>query len=278
MVKIKKCSMNGCFSDAVCRDGKCAAHTRGVRNKHSYAGHTKPKNLEHHIGVEIECIARDVRAHTALCAQKFIPHSDGSLPSYGCEFKLCAPATRIISRTQLLAQRIRECGGTVTRDCGLHVHIDARGVSYDRRREVLDWIQQIQPWIWALMPLSRRENGYARPTITSNHYSWFHQTPYETIECRIHGSTLNPHKLSGWLSVMIDIQRWMYRETGDHDITGHPVYAHLPPWTFNTGSINPTISALESAFPTPLGREYLLARQSAGGHLDAFEVSNENCA
>jgi hypothetical protein len=154
------------------------------------------------MGVEIECIARHGKAHKAMLAQRSLPCADGSLGDYGCEYKLCAPADKIVRKASLLVSHIRHAGAYVDSRCGLHVHLDCRFADRNRINAVCDWLETQQNWLFSIMPKSRRANHFCTRDINNGHYSWCNLTSKRTVEIRLHGGTLNPHKMAGWLSTM----------------------------------------------------------------------------
>jgi hypothetical protein len=251
-------------------DGRCARHTRAAKKKAEYGARRVPRDRRPHVGVEIEVVAADDDAFRAIMSQRLTPHHDGSLPELGVEFKLLARAEKIIALASCLARRLRECGATVTSKCGLHVHLDCRDVPRERQRAVLHWMDHLCPWLFSIMPPSRRNNSYLTPAANSltDHYRWVNLTPYKTLECRIHGGTLNPHKIAGWLSVMLDILDHLH---GSHELPLMEVDLNAP-------TRRPTLESLRAAFPRTAGREYLIARQTGNGVLDAYETEVRECA
>ncbi len=261
---MKKCKRNGCFSDGICKDGRCGKHTFACQSRANHNGRRKPRTNVPHIGVEIECEATSSEALRVMSAQSLRPHADGSLTSMGCEFKICVPENQT-DKVIRFAGRLSECGAKITSDCGLHVHMDARGIRHDRQIQFLEWMQSQQDWIFSIMPPSRQNNHFCKKLSGSSHYwnhhyQWAHMTDYNTIEIRVHGGTLNPHKINGWLSVCKDWMKWL--RSGEE----------LPPgWGEVTPSgivdrTKPSPSWIASVFG-PIAREYLQARQAGGGIL-----------
>lgn len=197
-----KCKTPGCFSEACCRDGHCADHTHAERSKRNHSATVAPRSREPHIGVEVECIARNGKSHKALLAQRSLPCSDGSLGDFGCEYKLCAPADKIVAKAMRLVSHIRDAGAYIDSRCGLHVHLDCRYADRSRINAVCEWLRTQEHWLFGLMPKSRRQNSFCTRSINEGHYSWCNFTSKRTVEIRLHGGTLNPHKMAGWLSAM----------------------------------------------------------------------------
>jgi Putative amidoligase enzyme len=250
---MKRCSAPGCYSDAVCCDGRCGQHTLAVKDKRDYSSRRYPRSSVPHLGVEIECFARDSAAHRVLLAQRATPCQDGSLPTYGCEFKVCLPARTAVQRVPLFAAKLASVGAVVNTKCGLHVHLDMRGVSWFRRKLAIDWLRRWQEYWFASMPPSRRDNDYVLPIHEdgNGHYTWAHNTHYETIEVRVHGGTLNPHKIRPWLMLMADLMALI---RSDRPLPELPIDG-------------PNEEFLAAVFPTEEGRLYLMRRHANYGVL-----------
>jgi hypothetical protein len=307
-----KCKKSGCFAEACCRDGHCADHTSAERPKRNHSATIAPRTREPHIGVEIECIARNDKSHKAMLAQRSLPCSDGSLGDHGCEYKLCAPGDKVIRKAALLVSHIRHAGAFVDSRCGLHVHLDCRYADRTRIMSVCDWLRGQQNWLFSLMPKSRRNNNFCCRSINEGHYSWCNLTSKRTVEIRLHGGTLNPHKMAGWLSAMKCILEKLNKPTlALPGFVGasvkpftevEPTRLAVPPMNAVTGRRDAQATILyrasealhcewqsrkqnaersqtwtcdpawlRAAYPCPVAQEYLLARQSAGGHLDRME-------
>lgn len=252
---MKKCKEPECYSDATCRDGRCGEHTKGTRTIKSHISNIKPKSNQPHLGVELECVARDGLAWKMLRSQHRIPHHDGSLPTFGCEFKMCVTVARAIKWIPTFAARLASIGGSVNSRCGLHVHLDARCVSWERREAFAMWLGSWQDWWFNLMPPSRRDNVYCQrvPSETPSrwtHYQWVHPTDKSTIEIRIHSGTLNRHKVHDWLCVMADLMDLLRSDKP------------LPPI-----ALAPTAQQLVELFPREAGRKYLKSRIQQLGQL-----------
>jgi hypothetical protein len=241
-------------------------HTASTRRKQSYNARTTPRSAKAHLGIELECFAAEDHVHTAMLSQVVVPCSDGSLPSFGCEFKVCRPAAQAIKRAVRLVTKLQAAGARVNKSCGLHVHMDIRHVPNARVVAFLEWMKANQAWFFGLFPRSRQPgtNGYiGRMTYadSTDHYVWCHRTHYNTIEIRIHGGTLNRHKLLGWLSAVKDLME-LLRSSRE-----------LPELNTITENRRPKASAewIGTVFTTPAAAEYITARQDANGVLESFE-------
>lgn len=269
---MKKCNEIGCYSDGTCRDGRCADHTNGARPVRGYsAGGNTPRSDVPHLGVEIECLSNDSQVYKILRAQGSRPCRDGSLNgSFGCEFKLCKPVDKALRLVPRFVEKLRSLGAQVDTSCGMHVHLDARGVTWERIEAFQVWLATWQGWWFGIMPPSRRESRFVKPLIGDNrrdHYTWANYTSYGTVEIRIHGGTLNRHKVAGWLAVCADLLDLL------HSDRPFPVIGTVQQQALESGEVVmvmnpiPTDEQLRGIFTRSTALEYLLARQAAGGVL-----------
>ncbi len=208
-----------------------------------------------HIGVEVEveyntqdAFARGIALDNA--------HRDGSLGTYGAEYKLLAKATEIADIAAELVHEVWKRGARAGRKCGLHVHLDVRQLPPGRVDEMRHWFYRTQETWFSIMPPSRRANRYVQRMEPAGaggdyHYTWAHKSDYDTFEVRIHGGTLNPFKMRGWLSALCHIQAkandatYAFPSTGDAQADFWSLFQDCP---------------LE-------GREYMMARAAGQGRL-----------
>ena len=208
----KKCKAEGCYEPADCSHGYCHAHCDKTHAMGSYANRAYPRTNEPHIGVEIEvefANQQDLKRALPLNAQ-----GDGSL-QMGAEYKVLAKSNQICDKAAEVLEDLWSRRAKVTQRCGLHVHMDARNVPNSQLVPLFKWFRRTEAIWFGLVPPSRRNNTYIHKLddlsynggIPSQHYDWVHKTHYSTIEVRLHGGTLNPHKLIGWLQVLIHLQK-----------------------------------------------------------------------
>ncbi len=258
-----KCKRDGCYEP---RDlgGFCIKHAARKPRLGKYASRKYPTSNAAHVGVEVEVeFAREDHRCRAICAGK--AHTDGSL-SLGAEFKLLYPAHAkegVIKYTKRLVNELWLRRAKITQRCGLHVHLDMRGVNASRRTQLLAWMRHTQTVWFGLVPPTRRNNSFVKKLDdhATSHYSWFNYTSYNTAEIRIHGGTLNPYKIEGWLTALI----YLMDKARDENYT-FPL----------TGSAEQDFWALFNDCPQ-LGKEYLMARHTNNGILrdEAFQPMEE---
>lgn len=248
-----KCQREGCYEPADCKHGFCSQHCTRGHSQRSYGDRRYPRNDRPHASVEVEVDYPDSRAF-ARGVGLDNGHRDGSLGTYGVEHKLLAESGKIADLAAELVEHLWKRRARVTGRCGLHVHLDARKMTAERKRALLDWAQRTQDVWFILMPPSRRQNNYVARLNAHNrnsHTTWMHETTYPTIEVRIHGGTLNPFKMRGWLTALVYMQtktldaEYAFPDTGD---------AEQDFWTFFNDC------------PTE-GLQYLRDRKASNGQL-----------
>lgn len=225
---IQPCSHSNCQRLGVAKDGKCLAHSSIRDHIRSCYDSPAPTNLVRPIGVELEMLHPNGSQNFASIADYAC--SDGSLNSGGAELKVVDSATRIQDTAGLLALKAYHAGAIVDRSCGFHVHLSLPGGwsvcnSSGRRaapsgvnisnvyRKMYEYAKVIEPYFFRIMNRRRVENSYCRrignnnygtpESSMQNHYCWFSWSQkIPTIEIRLHGGTVNPWKVKGWLGVM----------------------------------------------------------------------------
>jgi hypothetical protein len=136
--------------------------------------------------------------------------SDGSIrpPSgqNGHEVRVLLDRSVAEPRLFRLCQTFSTLGLRVNKSCGLHVHLDARSMSFT---EVMARAKVMDKWLNALMellPVSRRDNSYCKWGVAQhdryravNVYSWH---THKTIEVRCGSATLDYNKVLSWLRLV----------------------------------------------------------------------------
>lgn len=140
---------------------------------HSLRFHGSPDKLlmdnpsPRHIGVEIECSSLTSSPHdleTTLGTWRASCVEDGSLSRGGFEI-VTAPARgqAFLDQIDEICEGLRDCGAVANKQCGLHVHIDARDYSYYDVRKLIKLYARIEPALFAMVPPSRQNNHYCAP-------------------------------------------------------------------------------------------------------------------
>lgn len=267
----KKCKKAGCYEPADCRHGYCASHCNKGHKLLNYSARQHPRTNEPHIGVEIEAEFATTKDRDRALPLK--GHHDGSLKcDCSAEFKVLAPVKKIVQKAATVAEEVWLRRGRISKACGLHVHLDVRllrptrGAGRARIREFLAWAKVTEEIWFSLVPPSRRDVGDAAcprretgtpgyfcrklpPNLMTSHFTWLNSTGYYTVEIRLHGGTLNPYKIRGWITALIHLQEKM------HDLT----------YTFPTkGTPEEKFWAVFAGCPEE-GKEYLESRRNHNG-------------
>ncbi|MEY3163763.1 MAG: hypothetical protein RI887_587 [Actinomycetota bacterium] len=260
--ELKMCKINGCSNIATGYTGHCYDHDT-VRDLRNYSSSPLPRrNTKNPMGIEIECYNPETRRKVTHVAQYVC--SDGSLPSGGGEIKLCAPESKLEDIAADTVQRSRLVGNRVNSSCGLHIHMKIDNLhNAEARQRLFRFSSVIEDYIFDIVSPSRQHNSYCGrvddPYYLTNHHSWISlSSRYPTLEVRIHGGTMNPWKVKGWVNawkqVRPDIQKIVSGEDGWKDILES--YA-------DDGFLN-------KLSPNSIGYKYIQARSLSGGTLKNF--------
>lgn len=150
-----------------------------------------------------------------------------SITDASCGYEVVSPilsGENGFEQVALAMQAIREMGGSVSTRCGLHVHLDMSDLDGAAIARFVETYVDAQAQINAMMPPSRRVNGFCRPwdrydletvtrqlrsTRTVNYYERYRTInvcsfpKYGTIEVRQHQGTLNAAKIEAWIKLMM---------------------------------------------------------------------------
>lgn len=188
------------------------------------------------VGMELELIGpgdsyNDARATVAHLSR--VVCSDGSINGGGGEIKVCSSAASIASRAADVTQRARLAGCRADESCGLHVHLSL-GSEYVRlsrmsplryrsesmrfaavREYIGAFLHGLESELFSSMPRGRRNNEYCKKfgegsgyvNQMNSHYRWASlSSRFPTVEIRLHGSTVNPWKVVGWVEFCKELQ------------------------------------------------------------------------
>ena len=181
----------------------------------------KPMTSERHIGLELEfCLPHKAKEAikealvnspytNMLCLTR-----DGSVTSNEkyepAELKICSPISQLTDVVSFVCKVLTLNNCVVDTTCGLHVHLDARK---DDVKAMFDKLLDQQSSLFALVPKSRRNNQYCRPTTKKDfrrgsRYKSINSTAYskfQTLEVRLHGGTIDPNKIINWTLLLTSI-------------------------------------------------------------------------
>ena len=160
------------------------------------------------VGIEIEGFApmtkNELNAALPVFANAI---HDGSIRAP--QGMIAAEVVCLLNRDEMEPRLFRLCailgkvGFSVNKSCGLHVHLDARHLSFD---EVCGRAKIVNKWLAALkelVPPSRRDNSYCAFGISrTERYRAVNvcaHSKQKTLEIRLHSSTANYQKVLAWI-------------------------------------------------------------------------------
>lgn len=89
---------------------------------------------------------------------------DGSLPSTGFELNVMPTQGDMFCKmVETVCTELEKGGATITDQCGLHVHVDARDFDYMDIRKLVLLYELCEPAIFACLPQHRHNNHYCQP-------------------------------------------------------------------------------------------------------------------
>ncbi len=182
-----------------------------------------PRGIHGYLGFEFELVAKAPNGsgfeNAADCLRGVakVVTSDGSVRNghgEGAEAKVLVWCDRAALTVRALCERLRIANvAEVNHTCGLHVHLDARGLPAGRAngfagammRARNDWMQ--------LIPTARRSNTYVNASDDVCDRYAFVNVRSTTVEFRLHPGTMNPHKAYGWACVCGDLLHLLRSDT-----------------------------------------------------------------
>lgn len=245
--------------------------------------------------------------------------SDGSIRNgAGGEIKVCSGSASIARVAADVVQRARLSGCVPDKSCGLHVHLSlgklwegyqsrlnrssasiADQIRFQTAREFLGrFLHDLESPFFEGMPRSRRASDYVKRfrygcdfgNDLRSHYSWASlSSKFPTLEIRLHGSTVNPWKVVGWLDLMrglhsrvsslvdavlttpadnVESFGWGLSWSDEEKSKGkYSEFVKSLGWSESLrGSV---VSLVDAGSP---GARYWLARNAAGGSLSDFRL------
>lgn len=180
-----------------------------------------PKDNQKYIGIELEFYSRVSEFELG----QYIIHagisefvnlgSDGSVhPPRGYnayEMRILTTEKNLNKTVAAVCSILNHVDSGVNKTCGMHVHLDMRG----RNKEKAFYnLVNSQSLLYSLNPSSRRNNSYCRPTPSTDFEAYENQrdginkhafSEHRTIEVRIHAGTLDKHKITNWVKLLIKI-------------------------------------------------------------------------
>lgn len=182
-----------------------------------------PLSKDKHVGIEIECFINgnddlltdallEANLQDKVCIKDdgSLEHDDSDLSSV--ELTLCDTEANYKQTVKRLCTVLQDFDAVINKTCGLHVHLDMRKRdAYASAKRLI----QSQPFLFKLVPHSRRKNNFCLPThpnqdldTTGERYKAINLSAYNkhsTIEIRLHGGTVESDKIINWTELLIKI-------------------------------------------------------------------------
>ena len=129
-------------------------------NEHKH----NPSNRFIAVEIEVSSISENTGIDTAVSKWNGGIVKDGSLPDTGFEINT-APASgdTFVSQVTEICKALSNSDAKVTTDCGLHVHVDARDLTYYGIRRLATIYSVIERALFQAVSPSRRESRYCEP-------------------------------------------------------------------------------------------------------------------
>ena len=114
--------------------------------------------------IEVASIKTEGAAQLEAIIQKWkgsVVH-DGSLPQGGFEINTAPAAGHLFAKQiQEICAGLKKAKATVTNQCGLHIHLDARDFDFYDIRRLVRVYAAIEPALFKIVPSARRNSHYA---------------------------------------------------------------------------------------------------------------------
>lgn len=157
------CCGCGCRDTSFFRSEKPQFH----RGKANFQRFNKSRRF---IAVEIEVADTDSRVDDSSRLYKTIKRwggqivEDGSLPDTGFEINTAPAAGDLfVKEIAEICKDLSFHGASVTKACGLHVHVDARDFNFYDMRRLVYLYSKVEPALFGMVSGSRRNSRYCEP-------------------------------------------------------------------------------------------------------------------
>jgi len=181
------------------------------------------------VSVELECVfhrdypvpsEKTLGCMTEVVGDGSVRYEDHSGDSgEGAEIKVTMRSENPF-RLKSVVDKISQAGGAVNTTCGMHIHLDQRGVSKVTATKRAKRLVKCLPALMKLVPQSRLDNRFCQQNMmipksgtyrfSNNRYMMINYLPayrkHQTCEVRLHGGTLDFWKVLGWIKLCQFIQ------------------------------------------------------------------------
>ena len=227
-IQQKRQEQKGIYTDfsitGYCETRKIHIEPNGVLKQYHKKLLQKPKapvTPEMHIGVEIELGFPQATTYEKLIpfAKQISITGDGSIHNLPAGHK--PEEVRILTteanyKTELtdICKSLNEMKAVVNETCGLHVHLDMRGVDPLTVKQRFVNLVRSQKYLQGMVTEKRRTNNFCKPTRGLDPYVQPERyyaingralQKYNTIEIRLHHGTLDAIEIINWITLLLDI-------------------------------------------------------------------------
>jgi len=180
----------------------------------------KPKTSQNHVGIEIEFIGPDDMYIDLMMTildkgldKNVVLGPDGSINfdedsnERGYEIKIIDSEKNILATLKKVMNILSWYDIYVNESCGLHVHLDGRNQS---KLDMYDKLYNMKQILYRMVPFHRHENVYCLEPLERSYGTGFHThgieiSKHDTVEVRLHYSTLDYNLIAGWIKMLIKI-------------------------------------------------------------------------
>lgn len=235
----------------------------------------KPRDASPWVAVELECLIKTDKVdavvtqlirNKSLHGHVTVKH-DGSIEARdgytGRELVVCGPQSQIKALVANVTSVLLTYGDArVNASCGLHVHLDQRGLDFTAVKQRYANLVRAQGLMLRLVSMSRQDNSFCKRSgewQSGNRYKIINAHAYskhKTLEVRLHQGSLDAIKICNWIDLLLAIQ--------DKPST-------------NTRAVRSTAKWL-SRYVGPQLTAYWLERRAALGYVDEAPVSRRALA
>jgi hypothetical protein len=140
------------FYQASEKDRKLNSSGRFIAAEIEIAG-TKKANTQ-----AMEEVGKALQRWSCSCVE------DGSLPYCGFEINTSpANGDLFVKQINEIATKLKAAGPIITKDCGLHIHIDARDYNFYDIAKLIKVYAAIEPVLFMMVPAHRRKSKFCLP-------------------------------------------------------------------------------------------------------------------
>ncbi len=198
---------------------------QAVRQRDVMFRNYKPRDSTPWVAVELECLINTDKVdavvtqlirNKSLHGHVTVKH-DGSIEARdgytGRELVVCGPQSQIKALVANVTSVLLTYGeARVNASCGLHVHLDQRGLDFAAVKQRYTNLVKAQGLMLRLVSMSRRDNSFCKRSgewQSGNRYKIINAHAYskhKTLEVRLHQGSLDAIKICNWIDLLLAIQ------------------------------------------------------------------------